>query len=103
MPTKWEVIKAPVVTEKALRLKDQPADEGNQVLVFRVHTHANKHEVRSAVESIFKVKVDRVRMVRKRGKRVFRFGRLMGKRKAWKKAYVTLKPGQRITEYTEVI
>ena len=103
MPTKWEVIKAPVVTEKALRLKDQPADEGAQVLVFRVHNRANKQEVKSAVESIFKVKVDEVRVVPHRGKRVFRSGRLVGKRDAWKKAYVTLKSGERITEYTEVI
>ena len=35
VPTRWEVIKAPVVTEKALRMKDRPADEGHQVLVFR--------------------------------------------------------------------
>ncbi len=96
MPTKWDVIKSPVVTEKALRLKDQPADEGNQVLVFRVSTRANKQEVKSAVESIFKVKVDQVRVIRNQGKRVHRFGRLVGKRDAWKKAYVTLKEGDKI-------
>ena len=103
MPTKWDVIKAPVVTEKALRMKDQPADEGNQVLVFQVHLQANKTEVKLAVESIFKVKVDRVRVVRKHSKRVYRLGRKVGERGAWKKAYVTLKAGQRITEYSEVI
>lgn len=103
MPTRWEVIKAPVVTEKALRLKDRPTDEGPQVLVFRVHNGANKQEVRSAVESIFKVKVAEVRVVPHRGKRVFRFGRRVGKRSSWKKAYVTLKAGERITEYADVI
>jgi large subunit ribosomal protein L23 len=103
MPVKWEVIKAPVVTEKALRLKDRPADEGHQVLVFRVNMHANKTEVKSAVESIFKVKVEQVRVVRKPKKRVYRFGRRVGERGAWKKAYVTLKAGERITEYSEVI
>jgi large subunit ribosomal protein L23 len=55
------------------------------------------------VESIFKVKVEQVRVVRKPKKRVYRFGRRVGERGAWKKAYVTLKAGERITEYSEVI
>lgn len=99
----WEIIKAPVVTEKALGMKDRPEDEGPQVLVFRVDRHASKHHVRQAVETIFKVKVDQVRIVHQRGKKVHRWGRLVGQRSDWKKAYVTLKPGERITEYAEVI
>lgn len=103
MQNVWNVIKAPVVTEKALSLKDRPAEEGPQVLVFRVSSRATKTSVKQAVERIFKVQVEQVRMVNQRGKRVFRFGRLVGRKSDWKKAYVTLKPGQRITEYAEVI
>ncbi|MBI3951325.1 MAG: 50S ribosomal protein L23 [Acidobacteria bacterium] len=103
MKNLWEVIGAPVVTEKALGLKDRPEDEGPQVLVFKVDRKATKAHVKQAVETIFKVKVDHVRMVHKRGKRVYRFGRFVGQRSDWKKAYVTLKAGQRITEYAEVI
>jgi large subunit ribosomal protein L23 len=99
----WNIIKAPVVTEKALGMKDRPEDEGPQVLVFKVARHATKHHVKQAVETIFKVRVDTVRMVSKRGKKVHRWGRLVGQRSDWKKAYVTLKSGERITEYAEVI
>jgi len=100
MRSLWEVIKAPVVTEKALKLKEQ---EGKQVLVFKVAREANKQEIKQAVERIFKVKVEKVRTVNYRGKRVFRFGRVRGRRAAWKKAYVTLRAGERITEYTELV
>jgi large subunit ribosomal protein L23 len=103
MENVWKIIKAPVVTEKALALKDRPEDEGQQVLVFRVDSKANKTSVKNAVERIFKIQVDQVRIVNRRGKRVFRFGRLAGQKSDWKKAYVTLKAGQRITEYAEVI
>ncbi|MCS6806251.1 MAG: 50S ribosomal protein L23 [Acidobacteriota bacterium] len=103
MQNVWDVIKAPVVTEKALSLKDRPEDEGPQVLVFRVNSRATKTSVKQAVERIFKVQVEQVRIVNQRGKRVFRFGRLVGRKSDWKKAYVTLKPGHRITEYAEVI
>lgn len=99
----WEIIKMPVITEKALQMKDRPEDEGPQVLVFRVDRRANKHQIKQAVETIFKVKVDRVRIVHQRGKKVYRWGRLVGQRGDWKKAYVTLKSGERITEYAEVI
>jgi large subunit ribosomal protein L23 len=99
----WNIIKVPVVTEKALGLKDRPEDEGSQVLVFRIDRKANKSDVKQAVETIFKVKVDHVRIVHQRGKRMYRFGRFAGERSDWKKAYVTLKAGQRITEYADVI
>jgi large subunit ribosomal protein L23 len=103
MENLWNVIKAPVVTEKALGMKDRPEDEGPQVLVFKVDRQASKAHVKQAVETIFKVKVDRVRIVHKRGKKVYRWGRFAGQRSDWKKAYVTLKAGQRITEYADVI
>lgn len=103
MDSMWDVIKSPVVTEKALDLKDRPEDEGPQVLVFKVDRRANKHHVKQVVETVFKIKVDKVRIVHHPGKRVYRWGRLAGQRSDWKKAYVTLKPGERITEYAELI
>ena len=104
MKTIWEVIKSPVVTEKALRLKDDTLDAGlNQVLVFKVDRRATKPAIKQAVETLFKVKVAEVRVINHRGKRVFRFGRLRGQRAAWKKAYVTLKPGHKITEYADLV
>jgi large subunit ribosomal protein L23 len=103
MRTVWEIIETPVVTEKALRLKDQPDDLGPQVLVFKVRPEANKHTIKEAVEAIFKVKVGRVRIVNRPGKSVHRWGRYMGQRQDRKQAYVTLKRGERITEYSEVI
>jgi large subunit ribosomal protein L23 len=111
--TMWDVLKAPVITEKALRLKEESTknirDSKNrktirrdrQVLAFRVADDANKHAIKKAVETIFKVKVDEVRVVNYRGKQVRR-GRTVGRKSDWKKAYVTLKPGQNI-DYADSI
>ena len=85
-----EVIRAPLVSEKGTLL----AESTNQVL-FKVRPEANKIEVRQAVESLFKVKVVKVRIARYLGK-VRRVGRNMGRRPGWKKAYVTLKEGDKI-------
>jgi large subunit ribosomal protein L23 len=57
--------------------------------------HANKLMVKKAVEALFKVKVDGVQVCRVKGK-VKRFGQKVGKRKNWKKAYVTLASGNKI-------
>ena len=101
MQTVWQVIKGPVVTEKALTLKEETQD-AKQLLTFRVATGANKREIREAVEKIFKVKVDSVRVANYKGK-IVRRGRTFGKRSDWKKAYVTIKAGEKAVEYTEVI
>jgi large subunit ribosomal protein L23 len=85
-----EVIRAPLVSEKGTFL----AETANQVL-FKVRPEANKIEVKRAVESLFKVKVEKVRMARYLGK-VRRVGRSMGRRAEWKKAYVTLRQGDKI-------
>ena len=63
---------------------------------------ANKVQVRKAVEALFKVKVASVRTENVHGK-VKRQGRFEGKRPDWKKAYVTLKPGEKSIEYFEVV
>jgi large subunit ribosomal protein L23 len=85
-----DVVKGPVITEKGTLVNEQ----GNQV-VFRVHPHANKVEIRKAIESLFKVKVEKVRTSRQLGK-LRRVGKHMGRRPDWKKAYVTLAEGNRI-------
>lgn len=107
MTTIWDVLKAPVITEKALELKEKSTknirDSKNkktirrdrQVLAFRVANNATKHAIKTAVETIFKVKVDQVRVVNYRGKTVRR-GRTTGRKPDWRKAYVTLKQGQQI-------
>jgi large subunit ribosomal protein L23 len=111
--TIWDVLKAPVITEKALRLKEDSTrdirDSKNkktirrdrQVLAFRVANDASKHAIKAAVESIFKVKVDQVRIVNYRGKTVRR-GRTEGRKPDWKKAYVTLQSGQQV-DYADSI
>ena len=85
-----QIIQAPLVTEKGSLL----SEKNNQVL-FRVRNDANKIEVKQAVESLFKVKVLKVRMSRYLGK-IRRVGRNSGRLPQWKKAYVTLKEGDKI-------
>ena len=85
-----EIIQAPLISEKGSML----AETTNQVL-FRVRPSANKIEVKNAVETLFKVKVVNVRMARYLGK-TRRVGRNVGRRSQWKKAYVTLREGDKI-------
>ncbi|MBK8316591.1 MAG: 50S ribosomal protein L23 [Acidobacteria bacterium] len=113
MKTIWDVLKAPVITEKALRLKEESLQDirdsknkktikrDRQVLAFRVADNATKYAIKDAVEAIFKVKVDQVRVANYRGKEVRR-GRTVGRKPDWRKAYVTLKPGQQI-DYADSI
>nr|WP_255573523.1 50S ribosomal protein L23 [Deefgea tanakiae] len=85
-----QVILAPVVSEKSTMI----AEKTEQV-VFRVATDATKAEIKAAVELLFKVKVDAVNVVNVKGKSK-RFGRTNGRRKDWKKAYVSLVSGQEL-------
>jgi large subunit ribosomal protein L23 len=85
-----DIIQAPLISEKGTAL----AESANQFL-FKVRPDANKIEVMQAVETLFKVTVTNVRMARYLGK-VRRVGRSMGRRSDWKKAYVTLKEGDKI-------
>ena len=85
-----QVLLAPVVSEKSTFV----ADKGNQY-VFRVVSNATKPEIKAAVEFMFKTQVKSVSVVNIRGKEK-RFGRFMGKRNSWKKAYVALQTGQEI-------
>jgi large subunit ribosomal protein L23 len=101
MRTVWDIIKSPVITEKALVAKEESQD-ARQLLTFRVDTHATKPEIKSAIETIFQVKVDAVRTINYMGK-IKRRGRHEGRRPSWKKAYVTLKQGEKPLDYGEAI
>jgi large subunit ribosomal protein L23 len=85
-----QVILAPVVTEKATEV----AERNNQI-VFRVAPDATKPEIKAAVELLFKVEVDSVQVLNRKGKEK-RFGRYMGRRRSDRKAYVVLKAGQEL-------
>ena len=84
----FKVLVAPQVSEKASAL----AESANQ-FVFKVLPDANKAEIKGAVEMLFDVKVESVQTCNVNGKKK-RFGRLQGRRKNWKKAYVRLQEGQ---------
>lgn len=90
MEDAYKIIKRPLITEKSTIQKEMD----NQ-LAFEVDRRANKIEIKKAVERIFKVQVETVRTMNYQGKKK-RLGRTMGRRRHWKKAVVTLKPGQKI-------
>lgn len=85
-----QVIRKPLLTEKGTVLR-----ETLNLYSFDVDVRANKHQVKLAVEQLFKVKVLNVRTLNIRGK-MKRVGRNVGKRSNWKKAYVTLNEGAKI-------
>lgn len=91
----YQILQKPIITEKGLDVKDRA-----RTLVFRVEAHANKSEVKAAVQTIFKVKVESVRTANFHGK-MRRRGRTFGFRADWKKAYVKLAPGEKMPEYAE--
>lgn len=85
----FTILQAPCVSEKGTRL------EMYRQYIFRVKKEATKLEIKKAVEKLFNVLVDSVRVANMPGKEK-RFGKTMGKRQDWKKAYVMLKEGQTI-------
>ena len=97
------VIKRPLLTEKSARLRETgggatakaEGEDYAQQVVFEVARDANKIEIRAAIEKLFKVGVTDVRTLVVRGKEK-RMGRFSGRRPSWKKAFVTLKPGDNI-------
>ncbi|MGZ8953185.1 MAG: 50S ribosomal protein L23 [Methylovulum sp.] len=84
------VLQAPVISEKSTM-----GAEKNRQFVFKVQKKATKKQVKSAVEAMFNVEVDSVNVLNVKGKQK-RFGRMLGQRSDWKKAYVKLKPGHDI-------
>ncbi len=91
----YQVIQRPIITEKGLAAKDE-----RRTLCFEVHPSATKTEVKEAVQTLFKVKVESVRTANFEGK-MRRRGRSVGYRSDWKKAYVKLKAGEKMIEYAE--
>jgi large subunit ribosomal protein L23 len=85
-----QIILAPIVTEKATFV----AEKNNQI-AFRVIADATKPEIKAAVELMFKVQVEDVQVLNRKGK-AKRFGRFVGRRRNERKAYVSLKDGQEI-------
>jgi large subunit ribosomal protein L23 len=96
MPTLYEIIKRPIVTEKGVTKKDN-----ERTLCFEVAAAANKTQIRHAIQTLFKVKVAEVRTSTTAGK-LRRRGKFAGYRADWKKAYVKLKAGEKIPEYAEI-
>ncbi len=88
--TAYDILRRPVITEKATLLREE-----HNAVVFEVDTRATKAEIKQAVEKAFQVKVEGVRTSIVRGKKA-RVGRSVGRRKNWKKAYVTLREGDTI-------
>ena len=90
-----QVIRRPLITEKATKLKD-----ATNTVCFEVARSANKIEIARAVEALFGVKVAQVRVANREGKWK-RMGRFAGQRKGWKKAYVRLAAGEKPIEFFE--
>ena len=88
-----DVLIRPIMTEKTTGL-----EEAGNVYSFEVGVGANKHEIKTAIESVFGVSVEDVRTAVVRGKNK-RFGRYYGKRSNWKKAYVKLSEGDSLNFY----
>ena len=91
-----QIIRRPLVTEKSTLLRES----GANVIAFEVAPTANKIEVKRAVEELFKVKVEEVRLFNVRGKNK-RMGRWEGRRRDWRKAYVRLKEGEKAPDFIE--
>lgn len=91
-----DIIRRPLVTEKGVAKKDN-----ERTLCFEVALDANKAQVKSAVEKLFKVKVEEVRTANFEGK-LRRRGRFAGYRSDWKKAYVKLKSGEKVPDFAEI-
>jgi large subunit ribosomal protein L23 len=89
----YQVIQKPLITEKGLDVKERA-----RTLCFHVDHRATKAQIKSAVQTIFKVKVDSVHTASMHGKKRVR-GRTFGFRADWKKAYVKLKAGEKMPEY----
>jgi large subunit ribosomal protein L23 len=87
------VLVQPLLTEKVTALREKTNTVG-----FIVHPGANRLQIKQAVETLLKVKVAKVNVMNVRGK-IKRLGRFSGKRSDWKKAFVTLKAGEKLEMY----
>ena len=90
-----EVIRRPLVTEKTTTLRDD-----GRTVVFEVSKDANKVDIKRAIEKLLGAKVSEVRPTITRAK-MERQGRYVGRRSDWKKAYVTLRAGEKLPDFLE--
>ena len=90
-----DVIRRPLITEKTSILR-----EDGRTIVFQVAHGANKTQIRLAIELLLGSKVESIRTTIAHGK-MKRQGRFAGRRPDWKKAYVTLREGQKMPEFLE--
>jgi large subunit ribosomal protein L23 len=106
MKSAYQVILQPIITEKGLNAKAMAEDRKKKgapragQLVFKVAAQATKTEIKNAVQTVFKVKVDTVHTANFQGKERRR-GKFAGYRPDWKKAYVKLKAGEKMPEYAQ--
>ena len=91
----YQILQKPIITEKALDVKERA-----RTLCFQVSSAATKTEIKQAVQTLFKVRVETVRTAVFLGK-MRRRGRTTGFRPDWKKAYVKLKAGEKVPEVIE--
>jgi large subunit ribosomal protein L23 len=90
-----DIIRRPLVTEKTSIQR-----EDGKTIVFEVARDANKVQIRTAIEKLLGAKVENIRTAIAHGK-IKRRGRYAGRRPDWKKAYVTLREGQKMPEFLE--
>jgi len=90
-----DVVRRPLITEKTSILR-----EDGKTIVFQVAVDANKKEIKQAIEQLFGAKVATIRTSISHGK-IKRQGRYSGRRPDWKKAYVTLRDGEKMPEFLE--
>ncbi|MBM3779407.1 MAG: 50S ribosomal protein L23 [Acidimicrobiia bacterium] len=95
MVKQTEIIRRPIITEKTTVMREE-----GLTLVFEVARHANKIDVKRAVERLLGSKVASVRTALAHGK-VKRQGRFEGRRSDWKKAYVRLRAGEKLPEFLQ--
>lgn len=90
-----EALIAPIITEKAI----SKIETGSYT--FKVATRANKIQIARAITDLYKVEVTKVNIINKKSEEVVIKGRFTGRKKAWKKAIITLKKGQKIPGFEE--
>lgn len=93
MKNPYAVVIKPVITEKTTDIKEKVG-----TLCFEVDASANKVDIKRAVERIYGVKVKSVRTASVEGK-LRRLGRFEGKRSSWRKAFITLREGEKTVDY----
>jgi large subunit ribosomal protein L23 len=93
--TIYDIIKGPVITDKAFKL-----NKNLKKLVIRVHTAANKPLIKEALEKLFNVKVEKVSIIVRKGKKTS-FKRIVSQKPTEKKAIITLKEGYAIDMFDQ--